>query len=373
LPENDEADAAAGAPAALPVDVATPVVKDIVEWDEYTGRFEAVDRVDLRARVSGYLESVHFRDGQMVNEGDLLFVIDPRPFVAALDQAKAELERAQAQLELADLDLSRGESLLRTRNISRESVDERRAAKKEALASVAEATASVRAAELDLEFTRIMAPVSGRISDRKVDVGNLVIGGSIGSTPLATIVSLDPIYFVFDASEADFLRYVRLSFGGERPSSRDTANPVYVRLMDETEWTRRGTMNFVDNELNRDTGTIRGRAVFDNSDNFLSPGVFGRLRLLGSSRHEAILVPDAAVLSDQSRKIVMTVDAEDMVVPKVVTLGPIVDGLRVIRSGLTPEDRVVINGVQRARPGGKVLARAADIGAEGPALDIVPD
>jgi len=170
LPENDEADAAAGAPAALPVDVATPVVKDIVEWDEYTGRFEAVDRVDLRARVSGYLESVHFRDGQMVNEGDLLFVIDPRPFVAALDQAKAELERAQAQLELADLDLSRGESLLRTRNISRESVDERRAAKKEALASVAEATASVRAAELDLEFTRIMAPVSGRISDRKVDV-----------------------------------------------------------------------------------------------------------------------------------------------------------------------------------------------------------
>ena len=338
----------------LPVEVAAPVQKKVIEWDEYTGRFEATKRVEVRARVSGYLQSVHFQDGQLVGQGDLLFIIDPRPFEAELAGAKAQLAVAKSQLALADVELKRAENLGRTQAASRALVDQRRAAREQAEAGVAVAEAEVREAELNVEFTQVRSPITGRISNRQVDVGNLVSGGTAQSTVLTTVVAMDPIYFVFDASEADFLRYSRLNIEGTRVSSRERANPVYVRLMDEDKWDRLGKMNFVDNVLDPNSGTIRGRAIFENPDFFLTPGVFGRLRLLGSSEYEALLLPDDAVLSDQSRKVVMTVDDKGVVVPKPVTLGPVINGLRVIRSGIEPTDQVIIKGLQRARPGATV-------------------
>lgn len=344
-----------------PVDVATPIFKRVVEWDEYTGRFEAMERVEIRARVSGYLESVHFRDGEMVSAGDLLFVIDPRPFEAELARLQADLRRARTEYDLAVLRLNRGERLVQTRAIPEEEVDIRRAAVNSTQAEIDATEALIRRAELDIEFAQVRAPIAGRISNRRVDVGNLISGGTEQSTLLTTIVTLDPIYFVFDVSESDHLRYVRLSRAGERPSSRQNANQVYVRLMDETDWTRTGEMNFVDNELGRSSGTIRGRAVFDNPNELLSPGMFGRLRLIGSAERETILLPDEAILADQSRRLVMTVDGEGTVVPKFVELGPIVDGLRVIRSGLQQSDRVIVNGLVRARPGAKVTPQDVEI------------
>jgi len=344
-----------------PVDVANPVVKPVTEWDTFTGRFEAVEHVELRSRVSGYLLDVHFEDGQFVEEGDLLFTIDPRPFETEVARAHAELTRARVLMDRAEKDLARTEKLVRSGTVSEERLDDRRADKLAADAEFVAAEAMVRGALLDLGFTRISAPVAGRISDRRVDVGNLVSGGTDQSTMLATIVSLDPIYFVFDVSEADHLKYVRLHRSGDRPSSRDTANPVYVRLVDETKWTRKGHMNFVDNVLNPGAGTIRGRAVFDNPDQVLSPGLFGRLRLLGSGTYEAMLLPDAAIVTDQSNKLVFVVDAEGTVAAKRVTLGPVIDGLRVIRDGITPEDRVIVSGLQRARVGAKVTAQETTI------------
>jgi RND family efflux transporter MFP subunit len=348
-------------PPAMPVDVAKPLVKMVTEWDEFTGRFEAVETVELRARVSGYLEAVHFRDGQTVNKGDLLFTIDPRPFQARVAATKAELAVAQTAVRLAKTELSRAEKLIRTNAISKELLDTRRAAKETAEARAEGARANLRTAELDLEFTKIKAPVAGRISDHKIDVGNLVSGGTTSANVLANIVSLDPIYFIFDVSEADYLRYNRLDKTGQRPSSRNTDNPVFVRLMDEEKWTRQGRMNFVDNRIDSNTGTIRGRAIFDNPDGLLVPGIFGHLRVVGSGQYEAMLLPPEAVLSDQNNRIVMTVGDGGAVIPKQVTTGPVIDGLIVIRKGITPNDQVVIKGVQRARPGGKVIAQNAMI------------
>lgn len=350
----------AAAPAERPpppVDVATPLVKDVVEWDEYTGRFEAVQRVEVQARVSGYLDAIKFTDGDLVDKGDLLFVIDPRPFEAELARVKAEVTRAQAALARADAELGRFERLLKRQAASRDDYDERVARRKEAQAQVTAARAAVRSAELDVEFTQVRAPISGRISDARVDVGNLVTGETLQADLLTTIVSLDPIYFVFDASEADYLRYTRLGRSGRRQSSREAANPVFVKLMDENEWTHRGEMNFVDNELDPNSGTMRGRAVFANPQRFFAPGVFGRLRLVGSGEYQAMLLPDSAILSDQSRKIVMSVNTDGTVVPRPVELGPIVEGLRVVRSGITAQTRVVVSGIQRARPGAKVTAQ----------------
>jgi RND family efflux transporter MFP subunit len=338
-----------------PVTVAQPLSKPITEWDEYTGRFEAVQAVDVRARVSGYLTQIAFKDGQIVKAGDLLFVIDPRPYQAALDEAKATLARAQTQQELANVDLDRVARLLPSRAVSQQDYDTRLQKKKDADAAVLGAEASVRSSELDLSFTQIVSPIGGRVSAKNIDVGNLVTGGNSGSaTLLTTVVSLNPIRFTFDASEAAYLRYNRLAQNGQRASSRDVANPVYVRLADETEWKRRGKMDFVDNQVNAKTGTIRGRAIFSNDDLFLTPGVFGRLRLLSQPEHSALLVPDSAILSDQSRKVVVLVSPDGMAEFKPVVLGPIVDGLRVVREGLTPEDRLVIEGLQRVRPGAKV-------------------
>jgi len=350
---SDSKPVAASAPPPPPVTVARPLQKTITEWDEYTGRFAAVEHVEIRARVSGFIDAVHFNEGQLVKQGDILFVIDQRPYKLAVEQAQADLERAKAKLQIASLDVQRAAPLVRNQTVTEREFDSRRATERDAAGQVSAAEAALKQAELNLEWTEVRAPISGRISDRRVDPGNLITGGPSGATLLTVIVSIDPIHFVFDGSEADFLRYIRLSKAGSRPSSRDVQNPVAVRLADETEFKHQGHMNFVDNVLNTRTGTIRGRAVFDNKDGLLTPGFFGRLRLFGGESN-ALLIPDTAIASDQSRKIVFTVADDGTVGTKLIELGPIVDGLRVIRSGLTATDRIVIDGLQRARPGQKV-------------------
>jgi len=349
----DRKPAADGAPQLSPVTVARPIERTITEWYEYTGRFAAVETVEVRARVSGFIESIHFKEGQVVKQGDLLFVIDPRPYAFAHEQAKADVERAKAKLEIASLDVQRAAPLVRSQTVTEREYDTRRATERDAAAQVASLEAVARQAQLNLEWTQLRAPIMGRISDKRVDAGNLIAGGQAGATLLTVIVSIDPIHFVFDGSEADFLRYVRLAAAGARPLSRDVENPVAVRLADEPEFKHQGRMNFVDNALNPRTGTIRARAVFDNKDGLLAPGYFGRLRLFGGER-SALLVPDSAISSDQSRRILFAVAEDGTVAVKVVELGPMVDGLRVIRSGLAPTDRIIIDGLQRARPGQKV-------------------
>ncbi len=336
----------------LPVDVAQPLVRTIVDWDEYTGRFEAVQRVEIRPRVSGYIESINFDDGQLVKKGDLLLVIDPRPFQTALDSATAQLAAAKAEQSRTSIELERGEELVEKGTLSVQVLDERLAAKLRADAEITIAEAAIRAAELNLEFTEVRAPFDGRISDRKVNIGGLVVENT---TVIANLISNDPIHLVFTGSEADFLKYSRLGLNGNRESSRTAANPVQARLIDEKGWPHTGVMNFVDNELDAGSGTIRARAVFENPNDFLTPGLFARLRVVGSGEYEALLLPDEAILSDQARKIVLVVDDEGTVSAKVVELGPLHLGLRVIRSGVTADDKVIVNGVLRARPGGKVV------------------
>jgi RND family efflux transporter MFP subunit len=352
----------ATAPPPPPVTVSQPLQKSITEWDEYTGRFTAVKTVEIRARVSGFIESIHFQDGQIVKQGDLLFVIDPRPYRIAVEQAKSDLERAQAKLEIASHDVDRATPLARNQTITDRELDTRKSVQRDAAGGVGSADAALKQAELNLEWTSVRAPISGRISDRRVDAGNLIVGGSTGATLLSAIVSLDPIRFVFDGSEADFIRYLRLAAAGTRPLSRDVQNPVAVRLADEKDFKHPGRMDFVDNVLNPKTGTIRGRAIFDNKDGLLTPGFFGRLRLFGGER-EALLVPDSAIASDQASKIVFTVADDGTVGTKKVELGPMVEGLRVVRSGLAPTDRIVIDGLQRARPGQKVTPENGKIEA----------
>jgi membrane fusion protein, multidrug efflux system len=351
------------------VDVATPLVQNVREWDQYTGRFQAVSQIELRARVSGYLKSVHFKDGQLVNKGDLLFVIDPSPLEAALSAVKAGQVSAQAQLRLANTDLKRGEELLRRKVTAVAEVDRRRSQRDVAAANVLVARANVRTAELNLAFTNIRAPIDGRMSDRRVDIGNLIGGGSEGATLLTTIVSQDPIHFEFNVSEQAYLKYARLNAAGKRPGSRETPNPVYIRLTDEKGWPRRGVMNFVDNVLGRETGTVRGRAVLENSDRFLQPGMFGEIRLLASGEYEAVLLPDAAILFDQATKIVMVVGQDNKVGVRIIETGPIIDGLRVVRNGLTASDRVIVKGLQRVRAGMEVVPTVTPIKSKPDGLD----
>ena len=337
---------------ALPVEVAQPLVRTIVDWDEYTGRFEAVQRVEIRPRVSGYIKEIEFRDGQLVEKGDLLMTIDQRPFQTTLDSATAQLAAARAAQRRAAIELERGEELVESGTLSVQVLDERLAAKLRTDAEIEIAEAAIRAAELNVEFTEIRAPFSGRISDRAVDIGALVVENT---TEIATLVSTDPIYLVFTGSETDFLKYSRLSVAASRDSSRTEQNPVEARLIDEEGWPHKGVMNFVDNELDPGSGTIRARAILENSDDFLIPGMFARLRLIGSGEYDAILLPEEAILSDQARKIVLVVDDEGFVDARVVELGPKHRGLRVIRSGVTADDTVIVNGVLRARPGGQVV------------------
>lgn len=357
-----EAQAAAAPPP--PVTVASPLLKNIVEWDEFTGQFAAVDEVDIRARVSGFLESIHFRDGQLVNKGDLLFVIDPRPFQIALTAAQSSLASAQARLDLAKLQLTRAEKLKQSDFTSQSTLDQRQQEMLSAAADTQVATAAISAAKLNLEFTQVTAPVSGRISAHRVSVGNLVTGGeSGGSTLLTTIVSLDPIHFDFDMSEADFLAYQRAAAAGRLKSNRDSGIVVSAHLMDETDWRLQGTLDFVDNAVDRTAGTIRARAVFPNPDHLITPGQFGRIRIPGSDPYDAVLIPDSAILSDQSRKIVMTVGADGTVAPKVIRPGPMIDGLRIIREGLVGSDVIIVDGLLRARPGAKVTPQQGKIEA----------
>jgi len=356
-------EAVAQTAAAPPlVTVSNPLQRDIVEWDEYTGQFAAVDYVEIRARVSGYLTEIHFADGEIVKKGDLLFVIDPRPFEIARDSAEAQIAQAQARLDLANSQLQRTSELRRSDFAPQSTLDERRAETRSATAALETARAALRSAELDLEFSHITAPVSGRVSQHLVSIGNLVSGGATGiPTLLTTIVSLDPIHFFFDMSEADFLAYQRAVASGRLGSTRDSSLIAEVRLADETAWKRQGILDFVDNSVDRSAGTIRARAVFANPDFFITSGQFGRLRLPGSERYEAILIPDSALVTDQSRKIVMTVKDDGTVEPRVVRPGPIVDGLRVIRDGLGPKDIIIINGLVRARPGAKVTPQPGKI------------
>src|SRR4051794_10525529 len=349
----DSKPVAGSAPSPPAVTVAKPIPKVVAEWDEYTGRFTAVETVEVRARVSGFIDSVNFKEGQVVKKDDLLFTIDQRPYKIAVDQAKADVDRGQAKLEIASLDVQRATPLVQNQTVTLREFDTRKSTERDAAGQVASAQAALKQAELNLAWTEVRAPIAGRISDKRVDAGNLISGGQTGATLLTLIVSIDPIHFVFDGSETDFLRYLRLSATGARPSSRDVQNPVAVRLADETDYKHEGRMNFVDNVVNSKTGTIRGRAVFDNKDGLLTPGFFGRLRLFGGE-HETLLIPDSAIASDQSRKIVFTVADDGTVGTKLIEEGPIVDGLRVIRSGLAATDRIVIDGMQRARPGSKV-------------------
>jgi len=336
------------------VQVVEPEVRTLTEWKEFTGRFEAVEMVELRARVTGYLDKVHFDDGQMVEKGDLLFEIDPRPYEAAVARAEAELSRMDSQLKLADLDTKRGERLLTQSAISQEEVDTRRARFQEANANVASAAAALKTAKLDLQYATITAPVSGRISNRRVDVGNLIGSGDTGEA-LTTIVSLDPLHFVFDVSETEYLELIRLPEGQEQLVNGRTM-PTELKLIDEKNWTREGRIDFVDNRLDENTGTLRMRVVVDNADGVLRPGLFARLRLPTSQNAEAMLIPDKAIVTDQAAKVVMTVDAEGKVIPKPVELGTLQDDMRVIRSGLTTSDRIIVEGLLRARPGTEVNA-----------------
>ena len=357
--------AAAQQPQAIPVTVAKPIAKRITTWDEYSGRFEAVNTAEVRPRVSGFIEKIHFKDGQLVKEGDLLFTLDKRAYELAVASAKADVARTEAQLEFNAADVGRAEPLAKSGAISDQSFDQRKANLSIARAQLQAAQAAQKNAELNLEWTDVRAPISGRISDRKVDVGNLVAGGQAASTSLlSTIVSLDPIHFIFDVSEADFLRYARLFMSGERSSSRDVSNPVRIRLADEDKFIHEGRMDFVDNQLNSRSGTLRGRALVDNKGDLLQPGLFGRLQLFGGEV-DGLLIPDNAVVSDQARKIVFLVGDDNVVKRAPVVLGPIVEGLRVVKSGLRAEDQVVIDGLANpaVRPDAKVAPKPGEIKA----------
>jgi RND family efflux transporter MFP subunit len=346
------------------VTVASPVHQEIVEWDEFTGQFAAVEYVELRARVSGYLQSVHFEDGQIVKKGDLLFVIDPRPYEIALASAKAQLDEASARVDLANRQLTRASKLRQDDFVAASTYDERAQEVASSAAAVEAAKAAIRQAELDLEFTRITAPIAGRIGRHLVSIGNLIAdGGGSAATLLATIVSLDPIYFDFDVSETDLLAYQRAAVSGRLKSTRDGGFEVFAHLPDEEEWTLKGRLEFVDNQVDRATGTIRARAEFPNPNLLITPGQFGRIRIPGSEPYKAILIPDSALVTDQSNKLVMTVAADGTVVPKMVRPGPGYDplGLRIIREGLEPTDRIIINGLIRARPGAKVTPEPGKI------------
>jgi RND family efflux transporter MFP subunit len=343
------------APPPPTVTIAKPEKRTVTDFDEYVGRFVAVDMVEIRARVSGYLEKVEFKDGQIVKQGDPLFTIDRRPFETTLAQTRATLAQARANLAFTEGDLNRASQLVRDKTITEQAFDQRTQAKRVAEASVAAQEANVRQAELDLQFTELKAPISGRIGDRRVSPGNLVTGGTGGNTTLlATIVSTDPIRFEFTYDEASFLRYERLANSGPDDVSQNKGLKVLLRLIDEQEFKHEGAIDFVDNVIDRSTGTIRGRAQVSNARGLFTPGMFARVRVPGSLPYEALLVPDTAIASEQVRKYVMVVNGENAATQKYVTLGQLVGNLRVIKEGLAPDDRVVVNGLSRIRPGVKV-------------------
>lgn len=354
---DEKARSQAAKPPPPPVTVAQPVKRTVTDWDEFTGRFEAIQEVQVRARVGGFINSVEFKDGGIVHAGDLLYLIDPRPFEAVLLQAEGQLSDARAKGELAKRDLERGLTLVQTSAVSEQVVDQRRQALQAARAAETQAEGALKAAQLNVEFTHVLAPIAGRVSRHLVTPGNLVQGSEGGATLLTSIVSLDPIYIYFDVDETTYQRNSKLWFEGRRPSSRDTPNPVQVTLTAENKPSHEGKMDFLDNRLDASTATLRSRAVIPNKDLSILPGQFGRVRIIGSSPYEALLIPDTAIAADQSRKIVFVVKDDNTVEAKGVVLGPLDGDLRVIREGLKPEDHVIVDGLQRARVGAKVTPK----------------
>ncbi len=346
----------AAAPPAPTVTVAAPIERAINQWDDYVGRFEASRSVEVRPRVSGQIVGVHFTDGQVVQRGQLLFTIDPRPFAAALAEARAGVAIAQSELVLAQTNLGRARRLLVEEAVSQSDVDRLTAAAQSARAALAAAQARVRSRALDVEFTQVRAPIGGRISDRRIDAGNIVSAGDAGGTLLTTINALDPIYFTFDVPESLYLKTAR-----ERQAKDGAGQAAEIRLQDEDDYSWRGRLDFTDNGLNQNSGTIRARATVANPSYFLAPGMFGNMRLADGGTTPALLIPDAAVRTDQARKIVLVVGKDDAVVAKPVETGPLVGNLRAIRSGLAKTDRVIVQGVQFAMPGAKVKPRVTRI------------
>lgn len=396
--------AAAPPPPVVEVVVAKPIKKQIVEWDEYTARLEPIEYVEVRARVGGYLKEIHFIEGQIVQKGDLLCVIDEKPYQSAVRRAEAALQQAkaaqgeaeseltrtiaakgevQAQYDLEEQRYRRAEQIVGTNAISPEEFDIRKstlaqaeaqvesadaniatakAAVEVAIAAVATAEAELNTANINLGYTQVKSPIGGRVSSRAVTIGNLISGGTADSTLLTTIVSLNPIHVVFDADEAAFLKYQRLATLGKRESSRDVKNPVYLALADEyPKFPHTGHMDFVDNRLDPNTGTMRGRAILRNDDFMLTPGLFARVRLPGSGEYEAILVSDASVVSDQSDKFVYVVDDEGNIKRQAVKIGSTINGLRIVQEGLTGDEQLIIRGVQRVRPGLKAKVTVEEL------------
>ena len=346
--------AAQKAQPPLPQVAVAPVVeRDVTEWDEFTGRLQAVDSVEVRPRVSGYVAAVRFREGAMVRKGDPLFQIDARPFQAEVDRLHAELTRTRATVQRANSELSRAERLRQENAIANEERDRRASFAQESAAQVAAVEAALRAAELNLEFTQVTSPINGRVSRAIVTEGNLVSSGPGEATLLTTVVSLDPVYAYFDADEQVFLKYTS---GGKARNRGAIDRHITMALANEDGYPRDGTLDFLDNQLDAATGTIRGRAVFHNTDGQLTPGLFVRLRLAGSGRYRGLVIQDRAVGTDLSKKFVYVVTPQGQIEYRPVTLGPIVDGLRVVRSGLKAGEAVVVNGLQRVRPGAQVAA-----------------
>jgi RND family efflux transporter MFP subunit len=345
--------------APMPVSVAAPVRQTITDTAEFTGRFEASGLVEVRPQVSGTLESVHFNEGSLVRIGDLLFVIDPRTYQANVDEVRAQLEVARTRADLARSELTRGQELRQGGNIAASTLQERQQAFLEAQANIQAAQAALNVAELNLSFTRIEAPISGRIGRKLVTEGNLIAAGA-NSQALTSIAAVDPIHFYFSVDEQSFLKYKRTV---ESNPGQKAEGPIMVKLAvsDETDFTHDAYIDFADNRLDAQSGTMLLRAVMPNPNGFLTPGLFGRVQADIGSPYEALLVPDVAIQSDQTRKVVMTINAENTVVPKPVELGDMHGPLRVIRSGLTAEDKVVVNGLMRARPGSKVTPEIVDL------------
>jgi len=341
-----------GSPAAPQVSVASVIEREVNEWDEFSGRLEAVEKVEVRPRVSGYIEAIHFKEGKEVKKGDLLFVIDPRSFAAELKRAEADPVRDKASAELAKSQREGAEKLLQNKFISQQDYDERINSLRAADANVLVAQAALDVARLNLEFTRVSAPIDGRVGRAEITVGNLVsTEGPSGATLLTTIVSLDPIYAYFEGDEQIYLKYMELAHSGARPSSREVRNTIYLGLGNEEGYPHQGYMDFVDNKLDPATGTIRARAVFDNKERLFTPGLFARLKLIGSGKFKAVLINDRAVGTDQNQKFVLVLGAQNKVDYRPVKVGRLVDGLCVVKEGLKPGELIVVNGLQRVRPG----------------------
>ena len=362
------------------VAVAHPVEREVLEWDDYTGRLEATSSVEVRARVSGYLQSVAFRPGQIVDANALLFVIDPRPYQAELDRAKANAAQTRSARELARNEARRASRLVDRKAISQEEFEARTATLRNAEAEVQGADAAVRTAQLNLEFTEVRSPIRGRVGRDLMNIGNLINGGSAGATLLTTVVSLDPIHCYFEVDERAVLKYTDLATAGRRASSRDAPNPVLLQVADEDGYPHVGQMDFVDNAIDPSTGTLTGRAVFPNADLKLTPGLFARVRLIGSGKYRTIMLPDAAIGTDQDERFVLAVDGENKVARKKVVTGPMIEGFRVVREGVTTDDRVVVAGLQAVHPGSVVDPQDAPLdvpehfrSVDLPANAVIPD